>query len=270
MINSNNANRCEKCGTENPPIAKYCFQCGAHLKAPKYIELRDTPDVVDMGVRAQPQKEFGAKREQREGEFFRSDNQADNTDGVFAKTKSNKVRIFGGIIAFLSLLFVYFFLGVKKIFPVALYGTKMFGMIGSEGTFLSAFDILRVAFGKGFGGLLVGERVLTVLSLLFLLTAVGTLALGIVKICTGKQSKRAFRWCRFVFILGVVVVGVLAFPLLFADNVRLYADFATWLFGEGVSIEGGWMLWLSPVFFFVIYLFSLGVRKKKVKKKKHD
>ncbi len=35
MNNSNNFNVCEKCGTANPIVAKYCYQCGAHLRTPE-------------------------------------------------------------------------------------------------------------------------------------------------------------------------------------------------------------------------------------------
>lgn len=35
------------------------------------------------------------------------------------------------------------------------------------------------------------------------------------------------------------------------------------LFGENSDFDGGWTLWFAPAFFFLIYLFSFGARRKR-------
>lgn len=49
MNNSNNFNVCEKCGTANPLIAKYCYQCGAHLKTPEDPIVCNNCNTVNSG-----------------------------------------------------------------------------------------------------------------------------------------------------------------------------------------------------------------------------
>lgn len=50
MNNSNNFNVCEKCGTANPLIAKYCYQCGAHLKTPEDPIVCNNCNTVNSGA----------------------------------------------------------------------------------------------------------------------------------------------------------------------------------------------------------------------------
>ncbi len=49
MNNSNNFNICEKCGTANPIVAKYCYQCGGQLRTPEDPIVCNKCNTVNSG-----------------------------------------------------------------------------------------------------------------------------------------------------------------------------------------------------------------------------
>jgi ribosomal protein L40E len=49
MNNSNNFNICEKCGTANPIVAKYCYQCGGQLRTPEDPIVCSKCNTVNSG-----------------------------------------------------------------------------------------------------------------------------------------------------------------------------------------------------------------------------
>ena len=164
----------------------------------------------------------------------------------------------------LSLAFLYAFVGYPAIMPQNLLGGEMLGYYSVGGGNFSTAGQLLWSFADNFNSLKsfsVGEWTLGILAALFAISGVAMFLFGLIKLCTGKGSKKASKWCLFVFVLGVVVVGLIA--LIDKIDMGLFNTVEKGLFGENSDFDGGWTLWFAPAFFFLIYLFSFGARRKR-------
>ena len=114
----------------------------------------------------------------------------------------------------------------------------------------------------------VGEWTLGILAALFAISGVAMFFVRSNQTLHGQRLQKASKWCLFVFVLGVVVVGLIA--LIGKIDIGLFNTVEKGLFGENSDFDGGWTLWFAPAFFFLIYLFSFGARRKGSKSlKKH-
>lgn len=338
MNNSNNFNVCEKCGTANPLIAKYCYQCGAHLKTPEDPIVCNNCNTVNSGsaryckhcgnklfrgstvkicprcnhtvngdayicercgfefvamrpvvqnIPQLPQNAGGSaegrkatKKELRKQQTAQQTYYAPPVQPVYGqpqqavylpaaaaqtvgaeKKSSARVRAWGAVIILLSLAFLYAFVGYPAILPQKLVGGEMLGYFSVGGDFTTAGQLIW-RFVDNIGNLKLfsaGEWTLGALALLFVLSGLAMFLFGLVKLCTGKGTKKASKWCMFVFSLGVIVVGLLA--LITKINVSFLNKSEEWLFGS--AVEGGWTLWFAPAVFLIIYLFSFGTKRAK-------
>lgn len=348
MNNSNNFNVCEKCGTANPLIAKYCYQCGAHLKTPEDPIVCNNCNTVNSGsaryckhcgnklfrgstvkicprcnhtvngdayicercgfefvamrpmVQNIPQlpqnaggqtvenhkfnkKELRRQQSQPSQQTYYAPPQpqqvvylpaaatqsaTDMSQGrrswgaesasSFA-VSSGRVRVWGVIIMIFALAFLYAFVGYPDIMPKNLLGNKFLSYFSFGEGFMTAGEHLWFMFENisNMSLFRIGDWVLGVLAVLFIISAVAMFLFGLIKLCSGKGSKKASGWSMFIFALGIIVVGLLA--LITKVNVSFLNDAAVKLFGS--AGEGGWTLWLSPAFFLLIYLFSFGTRQ---------
>ena len=116
----------------------------------------------------------------------------------------------------------------------------------------------NIASPKGFS---VGEWTLGALALLFVVSGLAMFLFGLVKLCSGKGSKKASKWSLFMFGLGVVIAGLVA--LLTEIDVSFLNSAESWVFGA--AAKGGWTLWFAPAVFLIIYLFSFGTRRARPK-----
>ena len=342
MNNSNNFNVCEKCGTANPLIAKYCYQCGAHLKTPEDPIVCNNCNTVNSGsaryckhcgnklfrgstvkicprcnhtvngdayicercgfefvamrpvvqnIPQLPQNAGGSAENRKPNKKELRKQQAAQQQTYYAppaqpvyaqpqqtvylpaaaastvgseKKYEARVRTWGAIIMLLSLAFLYAFVGYPAIMPQNLLGGEMLGYYSVEGGNFSTAGQLLWSFADNFNSLKsfsVGEWTLGILAALFAISGVAMFLFGLIKLCTGKGSKKASKWCLFVFVLGVVVVGLIA--LIGKIDMGLFNTVEKGLFGENSDFDGGWTLWFAPAFFFLIYLFSFGARRKR-------
>lgn len=208
---------CERCGFEfvamrpvvqNIPQLPQNAGGSAENRKPNKKELRKQQAAQQQTYYAPPAQPVYAQPQQT----VYLPAAAASTVGSEKKSEA-RVRTWGAIIMILSLAFLYAFVGYPAIMPQNLLGGESSDIIPWKEEISVRRDQLLWSFADKFqfSQKLFRRRVdARILAALFAISGVAMFLFGLIKLCTGKGSKKASKWCLFVFVLGVVVVGLIA------------------------------------------------------------
>ena len=282
---------CRTCGTRNSPMANFCRNCGSQLKVGEQTKIcpkcrKEVPvgdNTCNCGytfatittvapVQGQP---VSVRDEQAEGKGKKSKKQKT------AKQKANKAVVSkkgGRVLAFVAfvflLAFVYFFAAPQELRPSFLAFDKGLFFDGSSkiyGYTLVTMMISNImaaisnAGGDIFGAILgafgnyLAEKMVSIMTIIFVVSVVAHLIVCITRIFTSKRSKKGNGLYLVLAILTTVATALILVPQF------LGADILGGMLGIFAMPEGcgfGWVLCAIPAYYWFFFLYSLIAKGK--------
>lgn len=273
---------CHKCHRPNSPMSSFCGTCGAPLHDGSQTKIcpncHEEVDVKEYVCSKCGHRFSGVG-------MIAPDPNASVTpvDGKKKKKINNKGKGKGRVIAVFALIFLLMFaylafMPANKLRPVALSNFDK-GMINVEGdetpnkygfdliysavkTFMSTGGNVLAKFTSIANAYGAGGAVMTYVVIVFALVAVVHLLVCLVRIFSGKRSKRGNIFFLIMAIIATIWAG-LTFGLSFVKGGGFLAKVAHWF--VPVNCKLGLVFWLVPIYFWFFYIYSLLAKKKKMK-----
>lgn len=273
---------CPRCGKEVSGDTAIC-QCGysfvTYQQTLPFTEAVDSSELRESGGDSHSRAEEKAEKKKAEkNRKARSSKPRSNKGGrgwaivglifvlLFAYLVAAPIHLYKGE-SVLATLRPEFLANLDKSYFVS--DAQSVGMYGYDMIYTLVVlvkDIVSgsVGFGAAIGQQSIGFLILLVLTVVFALTALVHLIVCIVRICTGKRSKKANVYFLVMAILSTLAIGLILLFQLVSMPQGFLTTLAGWFaLGEGLSL--GYVVWAIPVYFWFFFFYSLGAKAKKVK-----
>ncbi|MEG1527895.1 MAG: zinc ribbon domain-containing protein [Clostridia bacterium] len=303
MSNLNNFNTCPRCGTPNPLVSKFCFQCGSQLKSPDTPIVCNKCNTINSGrasycktcgnklvggsitkpcPRCNTSVDANASICNKCGFMFASVGMVKPTDpsvkaGLIAKSEkkakavskaSPKARFSGVITTLLALAWLYFMLMPSF---MALPMWQSFPFMVVDGVATSGFSLI-VLLIKNISTIFTTfspfDYIVLAVFAIMLIFAVVELIVGIVKIVKGNLAVKPK---TFVLILAIIVGLLVAFITIVQFSSQINIGFLqgifNWFTSMNVSSFGtvimSYPFYTAPAYLGIVWLLSLCFRMSK-------
>ena len=283
---------CRKCHTHNSPISNFCRNCGTTLRTSADTKIcprcgkavsgdKTTCSCGYSFVTYKQTTSSKAVKEQKQSksEKVKKTQPKEKSEKVYSN-KGGRGWAIAGIV--LVLLFAYYIVAPfvipnteTKLRPDFLVNLDK-GFICSEEMTAYGYNFVDsiigmvknvvggTSFGEVIGALSIGEIMIMVLTVIFILTALVHLIICIIRSITAKRSKKMNLYFLVMAIFSTLLVGLIMLFQLVAMPEGFLQTVASWFaLPEGVLL--GYAIWAIPLYFWFFFIYSLGAKAKKLK-----
>ena len=293
---------CQKCHTRNTPMANYCRNCGVELKVglatkicPKCGKAVDASDNVcacgySFVTLQQTNPTVKAVNVSQTKSSASASSQKTRT---VHNTKGGRGWAIAAMV--LILLFAYYIIAPYAVFkadgeiaaklrPVFLVNFEK-GFIFCEGveyTNMYGFNymdtlvasLINGTFAETFDSLGMGNILIMVLTVIFVVAALAHLIASLIRSINGKRAKQANWTFLILAVLSTLIIGLIAlFYYVPSVSEGFLAKISSWFaltIGSGEEVTSyslGYAIWAIPLYFWFFFLYSLCSKAKKLKEK---